>query len=111
MRDSGSRLRAAQEIKPKAPLSRLEIHVTHYCDGPDSHVTARAPSRRENWLALCARGRRCLRSPLQEGEERRTAPVQRAAVTQCGTSLPNFPNLPGPEATVFLLGVVSSPRA
>lgn len=44
------------------------------------------------------------------------ARAQRTAVTQCGTSLPNFPNLPGPEATffllIFLLGVVSpSPPA
>lgn len=103
-----------------APLSCLEVHVTHQVPGPSGHVTTRAPSRRESRLAPCARLRRCL--PALDGRVRscgvigRLGPgarAQRTAVTQCGTSLPNFPNLPGPEATVFLLifllGVVSSP--
>lgn len=94
--------------------------MTHQVPGPSGHVTTRAPSRRESRLAPCARLRRCL--PALDGRVRSGgvigrlgsgARAQRTAVTQCGTSLPNFPNLPGPEATVFLLifllGVVSSP--
>lgn len=40
--------------------------------GPRGHVTARAPSRRESRLALCARLCRCLPAPRREGEERRS---------------------------------------
>lgn len=91
--------------------------------GPSGHVTARARPRARRAGGRCARAFTAASQPLDGrlrsggviGRLRPGARAQRTAVTQCGTSLLNFPNLPGSRATVFLLifllGVVSSPQS